>query len=95
MLATLGYAPGRRSGRASAFLRVAGVMIAVAAIWGGWRVYYAPGSEADPRRPTPRTSHHEVGYRHTCAATPRGEASGGRHDRCSEPGFRPSNAESV
>jgi Tfp pilus assembly protein PilF len=55
VLATLGYAPVPRSARSASLLRAVGVIVAIAAIWTGWRLYYQPGAEpGGPRtRPAP------------------------------------------
>ena len=45
VLATLGYAAVPRSARSASLLRTVGVIVAIGAIWTGWRLYYQPGAD--------------------------------------------------
>jgi Tfp pilus assembly protein PilF len=53
VLATLGYSPVRRSRGSASLLRIAAVLLAIAAIWIGWRVYYPASPPATGQRVRP------------------------------------------
>ncbi len=75
VLATLGYAPVRRGARSSTLLRAVAVIVAIAAIWTGWRVYYQPGSEIAARLRPPASRRNTPASRPAPAATPKPVAS--------------------
>jgi len=54
VLATLGYSPVRRSRGSASLLRIVAVLLAIAAIWIGWRVYY-PAAPPAARQRVPST----------------------------------------